>query len=833
MENLTNSVKNLFINAADIPIPIFLSEINNYSTVILKNFDLLINEINSLDENKFRLFYMRSSNDIKIKMIENPTIFLKIISAPKNNNGKDLIDLSDEEIKLKILSYPHQLKQYNPSYFFQLIRKLPNNLFEKATVNFDFSLFFNSIDDIKYYVKGKYKIDDNLTDSFITKINNKSRNPYYLLKLDTQLDFIIFNKFNLILNSNKQSDNIDTDLNIDIINKVNEKHMNLIIEKIKKMNNNMSDYHILITALNMYSIFGFDNTSKIIDNKFTKINEAALKRAATTLFIDNQRQYRIEHQDHFVSYEVVEKAAHAIKNNDIDFFKTFFVNDNNDYITDLLDKLKSDMNSNEINPENKELIKSFLLKEVNKREQYFKKMFIDKYISQYYDLNKIEKTEITSDELYNFFKDIDISKINFDDNGRPILNNNLINFLLGNLKNNNDCILRLVINKQAFGLNDTIDIVINNFNKIEKIISNSNNRLSINSMLDVIEVSKILFYHLEPNEQDLTLATIAKIMKSQKYCNESKEEILKRSKELHAKRKFKISSTIPIIEKSIKNNIKYCTIPFDSPSLIVSGIDTQSCLKVSGKGEEFLEYCMTNKNSMIVGLWDEKNNFYTCPFIRNGNTIYGNGIDPEPENEEIAHRLLDAIKEMGNKIIERSNSNEKIEAVIITDLNIEKFLNNENLKSISIDENIFIDGSFYADYHKEDIKNYIITSVNNVKINHYKPTEVYYQNRIPNYIYDTLNEKDKERINQIINSIYYDNINFKNIPNKNKEKRNYKPLNVSDYSYIIGNKDWFIAIDDNANIISCCLPYDHRAKNEYLTALSNIKNSNYIEERKR
>ena len=126
---------------------------------------------------------------------------------------------------------------------------------------------------------------------------------------------------------------------------------------------------------------------------------------------------------------------------------------------------------------------------------------------------------------------------------------------------------------------------------------------------------------------------------------------------------------------------------------------------------------------------------------------------------------------------------------------------------------------------------YIISKDDNYKKpEFYHPKEKYYQKRIPNYIYNMNSELDKERINLLINSIRYEWIDFRNISQqeKNSFKRKYTSLKVEDFSYIIGNKDWFIAISDD-NIISCRLPYDERAKIEYYNAFNDIK-SKYLGE---
>ena len=38
--------------------------------------------------------------------------------------------------------------------------------------------------------------------------------------------------------------------------------------------------------------------------------------------------------------------------------------------------------------------------------------------------------------------------------------------------------------------------------------------------------------------------------------------------------------------------------------------------------------------------------------------------------------------------------------------------------------------------------------------------------------------------------------------------------------YIVGNKDWYVAIDNQFNILANLLPYDERAKKDYIRHLA-------------
>ena len=657
------------------------------------------------------------------------------------------------------------------------------------------------------------------------------------MKARTEIQVLIFSKFGIIVDAEIAGNFVrfsnDILIKKELIEKINEKHLTKLIEELKnkgEKNNNQ----IFLSAIYCYSLFGFANALSVINDKFTFTNDLTLYKSANIEYIDYRRQYRLENQDYFFSYSMMQKSVKALKNKNYKFFKDLSGNSDESILFAKLDDLYSNLDSEDIN----ERLSKFLKQIIKEREDYYKQIYIEKYTT--YSKNKnTPRNKVSADEICEIFETIDFDKIMFDDNGMPIINGKLQNFLLGSLKKNNDCLLRLIFNKLAMGLNTTIDVVINNFNKIEDIVDNSNGRLSINSILDVIDVCKTFLYKLQPDEQDITLDDIAKILRSRKYCNETGGELIIRAKELHKERRKKICSTIPSVSGTV-DEISYKVLNFDNPSLITIGIDTQNCFKIGGLGESFLKYALTDRNAVIVGLYDNNSTFYMCPFIRNGNGIYGNGIDPEPITNELKSSIIRALQDCAKKMIKLSDENEKIEFMALMDLHQERFLSEKAYQEIQIDNKISIGESFYADYYKNENKCYVISSVNNSLVNQkfYNPERDYNQKRIPNYEYKVDKEADKERVQLFVNSIYYSSIDCKKADQKEKDimRRNYTGICVEDFDYIIGNKDWFIAIDRCMNIHSCCLPYDNRAMNEYLTAFAEVKRMyavNFMEETKK
>ena len=127
---------------------------------------------------------------------------------------------------------------------------------------------------------------------------------------------------------------------------------------------------------------------------------------------------------------------------------------------------------------------------------------------------------------------------------------------------------------------------------------------------------------------------------------------------------------------------------------------------------------------------------------------------------------------------------------------------------------------------KKEVTNYIIAKKEQAVPKYYNNQVRIPQKRNKPYIFNPTLELDKERLSLIINSIYYSSIDDKQISKQEKEemKEYYNPLEVKDFLVITGNKDWFVGVTKDYQIISACLSYDERAVEEYR------KNYSYLQE---
>lgn len=280
------------------------------------------------------------------------------------------------------------------------------------------------------------------------------------------------------------------------------------------------------------------------------------------------------------------------------------------------------------------------------------------------------------------------------------------------------------------------------------------------------------------------------------------------------------------------DGVSYGLLEYDDEKVLTAGIDTGCCFKLGAMGEDFLRYCALDKNGAILALTTKEGNYYICPLVRNGNSIYGNGIDPEPKTEKETEELLTAIKECFSKMCLRSDRNEPIEIGVITDLHNKNYFEHSTYEKFNSNEAFMIGEYCYTDYYKPTIQNYIIYKERNVETKYYNPNIVYNMPRQEPYTYISMAEQDKERINLLINSINYTIYKEELIKEKSRKNafKTYKQFNVDDFKSISGAKDWFVGIKDNLTVESRCLPYDKRAKVEMYNALAKIEDQlNFLE----
>ena len=821
--------RTIITELSNMTLPVFIRKFN--SMPLDERINLLKNPyLDELNEVIFSSLFLQVQNMEEVReLLDNKKIFHKVLTSPKNKKKRNILNIIGEDNfpLLKyifesnyILDYKEQFLDYIDSIDYEQFKNILENI-DLTKLN---NLFFKeySLEELEDII-GISSVNKDISSSFFQKVKMNILNPLGVLKIKNEKELLLYTKFNLLINVLDEFPEITLKNGVVLpyqnILDVKEGKVNKLISLLKEKGK-ASEEDLLEVSLKLYYIFGYDNARSIILDKFTNITPSAVNRIIDFNFKDHRREYRTKHQERFYHYGMENEMIDALNNNNYEFFSNLLYDVDEEKILWLRDESLKIVTTYKDNKSLNDALKVKLLELINERESKAK----EDYAKDIRDrLSFKNDKKLSVNDLKELFEDVSLVDLLNNYNQEILLR--LREFLLGNFKDNNDCLLRLIINREALGLNNLLGKLINQYDVIESIAKK--NKLSLNSILDVIDIVKTSFFSLKPNEQDIFLSTIANIISSKEYCTfKSEEEILKEICKLHVERKNKVYASIPTIEGE-SDNFSYKVAPFDAEYLLAAGVDAKNCFRISGKGEDFFRYCLTSNQAVIMYFTNKlTNRSYICPIIRSGNGIHCNGVDPkleEDEKDDFFRAFTKAMDEIIKISSKESIDSERIEVATITNLHLEDYFRENSYLKYQLGTFIPIDFSCYTDYNKKDKENYIISKSDDYRENkYYLSKDRFYQERKEDYEFNIDKEYDKERLSIIVNSIAYSAIDYKNIPTtrKNKEKRTFKPIDVNTFKYIVGNKDWYVAIDDQYNILANLLPYDERAKKEYIKHLA-------------
>ena len=821
--------RTIITELSNMTLPVFIRKFN--SMPLDERINLLKNPyLDELNEVIFSSLFLQVQNMEEVReLLDNKKIFHKVLTSPKNRKKRNILNIIGEDNfpLLKyifesnyILDYKEQFLDYIDSIDYEQFKNILENI-DLTKLN---NLFFKeySLEELEDII-GISSVNKDISSSFFQKVKMNILNPLGVLKIKNEKELLLYTKFNLLINVLDEFPEITLKNGVVLpyqnILDVKEGKVNKLISLLKEKGK-ASEEDLLEVSLKLYYIFGYDNARSIILDKFTNITPSAVNRIIDFNFKDHRREYRTKHQERFYHYGMENEMIDALNNNNYEFFSNLLYDVDEEKILWLRDESLKIVTTYKDNKSLNDALKVKLLELINERESKAK----EDYAKDIRDrLSFKNDKKLSVNDLKELFEDVSLVDLLNNYNQEILLR--LREFLLGNFKDNNDCFLRLIINREALGLNNLLGKLINQYDVIESIAKK--NKLSLNSILDVIDIVKTSFFSLKPNEQDIFLSTIANIISSKEYCTfKSEEEILKEICKLHVERKNKVYASIPTIEGE-SDNFSYKVAPFDAEYLLAAGVDAKNCFRISGKGEDFFRYCLTSNQAVIMYFTNKlTNRSYICPIIRSGNGIHCNGVDPkleEDEKDDFFRAFTKAMDEIIKISSKESIDSERIEVATITNLHLEDYFRENSYLKYQLGTFIPIDFSCYTDYNKKDKENYIISKSDDYRENkYYLSKDRFYQERKEDYEFNIDKEYDKERLSIIVNSIAYSAIDYKNIPTtrKNKEKRTFKPIDVNTFKYIVGNKDWYVAIDDQYNILANLLPYDERAKKEYIKHLA-------------
>ena len=785
--------------------------IQYYRNMDEETFLKLIQNVNGLlflSDDEFRLLFLNVNSSFKMMILDELLLYERVLNLPRNRMRKSILDLVDDDIKNYIFSH-HNLF-CSDSSFDKVCEYFRGASCEVVSQFLDYDVLKSCIffhDDVVSLVKKKFLIDYEMEMELVKALSCGNFSPVSLFSIQNIYELFIYLKFHILVRVDDYQNGFivmnGKEIEYDFLKKIYKKHIISLLDMGNKIRDGEANSVLFVTVIKLYLIFGYDNSKKVLEQFFTYATPSSIKRASLDLICDERRNYRILNQSQYYFYGMESLFEEALLMDDVFYFKEFCGMDD-EYCLSFMKRVKKRLvGKSDVAKE--EIIKSIILEEVQKREKRYEEGRMIEVKKDYQDISR--KKDVSIGDLYSIFSSVSFS-YQLTRDGKLLPDKVLSSVLLGNCKRDNDCLLRLVLNREALGLNDELSFIITHFDEIKRIID-KDSYLSLYSVLDIIDVSKVFLYHLKPNELDISLDTLSKIIHFRKFYSEDIHDILMRVMEVHQLRKFKISCAIPFL-KGMSHDVFYQVMLPSDERLLACGAVGDSCFKIGGPGEDFFKYCLTSSLGFILYL-SYQGVVYVLPCSVNGNMVNINSIDPKIRDESIFKNIIGCLMDFGQDVILNTKL---IDIVTITNFNHDIFMKDSGMESISIDGVIPIGTDFYTDYNKKDIIEYVLCKRESFSdIKYFDNDERFFVVRSQPYVFSSFHEEDAERIEILLNQIAYSYIDYMDIDSFNKEekKKNYQYLSIRDFVCVVGNVDWFVGITKSNEIIECILPYDYRA----------------------
>lgn len=417
--------------------------------------------------------------------------------------------------------------------------------------------------------------------------------------------------------------------------------------------------------------------------------------------------------------------------------------------------------------------------------------------------------------LEHLVGNVDVKNINLDQNGKPILNQRIINMIFNDNKvcdmlSNQDCNLYKYFPRI--------------FNEWEMIQINDKSK-SLNTIIEFLKSDDISlppeYYRLEGLFKFIG-------------CN---NRIVKETLSLHDEMIKRTSSSIPRITGEYKE-YTYEIMRLDDFESLAVGNKTDCCFTVLGAGYQCLKHALTSKNGRVFVVKKDDQIIAHSWIWRNGNLLCFDNIEISKSLNEV--NFLDIYLNSGRQIIETSCIHEGIQNgitnITIGYTNFDKnIIGLENYPCLISDSCNLMEKNFGSKLGQKrsylsflpkpleevsysDSKNAQYLILGSADIKSFEPEYLYQDEREETLYYDSNKSYDKiyiKRLNKIINSLRY-------IKYKQEDKLNeFKMLDIEDTNKIYCNVDWYIIEFEDGYIEEFTYSYDQRSELEKQEVIKN------------
>ena len=394
------------------------------------------------------------------------------------------------------------------------------------------------------------------------------------------------------------------------------------------------------------------------------------------------------------------------------------------------------------------------------------------------------------------FNGVNIKRIQLNENGEPVINKKLNDFLFGsNINDDNTNINKLLQNPIPEFEKRFSEI----YNGWETIYTTLNGNVTLTRILKWFEENKVLL-----NPDEYRLASV---------LNEigSNERVIEKARSLYSDMKNRKFSTIPKISGSYDNEYTYEMLDLDDPLGLAVGYITRCCFLIDGMSRTSLYHSAQSKDGRIFVVRRNGELVAQSWVWRNGNLVCFDNVETRGNYDY--NTLLETYKKASKNIISSSlkdeDTKEQIKLVTFGGSYSKMEKPKEQVPKNKI-QTPRVEGHIYCDAKYEQ---YILATNGETELYYGDVKAEYKDVRKKPIKYTNLSLLDREQKSGIIKKIR--SIDF-------TKSGNIRTLEFDNYCYAEISDDWYILINNNGEVECSLVESDSRAISELYDELDEL-----------
>lgn len=395
---------------------------------------------------------------------------------------------------------------------------------------------------------------------------------------------------------------------------------------------------------------------------------------------------------------------------------------------------------------------------------------------------------------------------------------------------------------------DEIFNIINNMHNIVAIAKEL--KIDTSNFKELLSTYKITKSASMPDLAILGKNIIENLCTHKSYTSKDETKIITMAKDMICQMSKRNKATVPYV---FGNYLGYKYSMYDplDESILLTGINTNSCFKIDGSDHDFLHYCALNKNGFIIKITDCFDNFVArASGFRNGNALYINQLrtiyDDINKYEGIyeleKNDIIETFKKACMDIIHISQNNneekQKIEFVFVNQSyaldniesnvsdEVEDFLSGDPMDNKSNNWNNYVENTKNLKESKEglfitDFGDYPLICLTSSRQNKQIKVKDIKQGNVK-AVYKRVRNKVIVKQNPDANVL--SKINKIRAIKAYFDDELFSEVFIPQTSTVFLGDNWYIILSNNEVIDECLLEFDSDAQKEYQATIESIKN---------